>query len=282
MEARLTPSWQDAEAALATPYFDAVREIILALQIASPGQWPARARLNQLAMQKGLRLAPAPMATDFATTPSPLRFVAPAESAQSAMQYETRITTTGEIPTRDNWHDLFNAIEWLTFPRTKSTISAMHAKLLLAGGSVEAEARGKPRDVLTMFDESGVIVASHDASLLQLIRDFRWHALFVVRRADVMRDMRFILVGHGLMEKALAPFIGMTAKAVLLHVNTNADLDMAAAWWLSKPANLQNARNLAPLPLLGIPSWDARNEDATFYDNAQYFRAGYTRDTKPA
>ena len=268
METRLTPTWRDAEAALATPYFDAVRTTCETLRANS--HWPSLAALNTLVAASAKHQS----------LPRPPRFVATPDDSLSAMQYETQIAATGEIPTRDNWHDLFNAMQWLAFPQMKFSISVMHAKLLAEGGSTEAQARSTPRDVLTMFDESGVIVASHDTSLLQLIREFRWRELFVARRADVVRDIRFILVGHGLMEKALTPFVGMTGKAMLLHVEADADLDLEAALWLGNQANLQNSRNLAPLPLLGIPGWDLRNVDAAFYDNAQYFRAGYTRDIK--
>jgi len=76
------------------------------------------------------------------------------------------------------------------------------------------------------------------------------------------------------MEKSLVPFIGITAKAMLLPVATGASLDAAAAAWLGRDDNLADSRRLAPLPLLGIPGWDARNEDSRFYDNAAYFRPG--------
>jgi hypothetical protein len=215
----------------------------------------------------------------------PIQFVAPSDLSVSAMQYETQIANTGEIPTRENWHDLFNALAWLNFPQIKATINKLHAQYLEARGPAEARSRSIARDVLTMFDESGIIVASRDASLLQLIRDFQWKTLFVTRRDDVLRDMRFSLCGHGLLEKSLSPFIGMTAKAILLDVDavTLDDpeaIDGLAASWLSCEENLAEARNLSPLPLLGIPGWDARNLDATFYDNAQYFRPGYLQPTR--
>jgi hypothetical protein len=150
----------------------------------------------------------------------------------------------------------------------------MHAKFLASLGEAEAKSRSKSRDVLTMFDESGIIVASHDESLLQLVRDFQWRTLFVERRQEVIPDMTFLLVGHGLLEKSLAPFIGITAKAMLLNVDRSADFDLSAADWLRDESNLASSRMLAPLPILGIPGWDARNEDATFYDNVDYFRPG--------
>lgn len=264
----LDDGWRGAQLALATPFFDLLRDTLTALP---RDRWPTLSELTAFAEERGIRNARG----------MPLRFVTSA-SERSAMAYETRIAESGEIPTRDNFHDLFNALQWLTLPRTKSTICASHAALLQAGGDHEAKSRSRERDVLTMFDESGVVVMSEDQSLLDLIRAFQWKQLFVERRAEVIASMRFVLVGHGLMEKALNPFIGLTGKAMLLNVPTHADIDGAAAQWLSEKHNLSASRNLAPLPLLGIPGWDARNEDAAFYDNTGYFRAGYTREIGPA
>jgi hypothetical protein len=258
--------WHDVQAQLSHSAFDAIRGLLSELD---NSVWPTLAALNHLAATRNITNAGG----------QPIRFVAPASTSASAMQYESAIAATGEIPTRDNFHDLFNALQWLRFPQLKSAINAGHAALLRTHGDTEARARSVPRDVLTMFDESGIIVASRDESLLQLIRGFSWRQLFVERRAQTQHDMRFLLCGHGLLEKSLAPFIGITAKAILLHVDgalldDTAALDARAAAWLRNAENLRDARNLSPLPLLGIPGWDVRNEEATFYDNTHYFRAG--------
>jgi len=255
-------AWHAAAGALAAPFFDGVRPLLRELQCEV---WPSLAALNMLAARQRIANARG----------VPIQFVPPLAEAISAMRYETCIAETGEVPTRDNWHDLFNALQWIAFPHLKSALNAQHARLLAAGGSAEAVARSAPRDVLTMCDESGIIVASRDASLLELIRRFQWRELFVVRREQVIANMRFVLVGHGLMEKLLSPFIGITAKAMLLEVDVKSvELDHAAAAWLRDQAHLADARQLAPLPLLGIPGWDARNESAAFYDDTTYFRAG--------
>jgi Protein of unknown function (DUF3025) len=261
--------WRDTGERLIHAAFDAIRPALRELD----GQyWPTLAALNELAAERGIVSA-----NGYA-----IDFVASMDTSSSAMQYETSIAATGEIPTRENFHDLFNALQWLSFPKLKSAINAGHARMLGERGDAEARTRSVPRDVLTMFDESGIIVASSDESLLQVIRNFSWQQLFVERREDVRRNMRFLLCGHGLLEKSLAPFIGITAKAILLHVDhatldDRATLDGCAADWLRDTRNLADARNLSPLPLLGIPGWDARNEDAAFYDNTHYFRPGYTR-----
>lgn len=261
-------AWHNAAKALATPFFDGIRPLICEL---AGDAWPSRERLNALAATRAI----------VNSRGLPIRFVAPPTQGLSAMRYETCIAESGEVPTRDNWHDLFNALQWIAFPRMKGALNAQHARLLAQGGADEATARSAPRDVLTMIDESGIVVASADGSLLDLIRGFQWRTLFVERREDVIANMRFVLVGHGLMEKALSPFIGITAKAILLNIDAkSAALDSAAADWLLDEAHLVDSRQLAPLPLLGIPGWDARNESVAFYDDTAYFRAGRRR-TRP-
>ena len=235
-------------AGLATPFFDAVRTELAVLDVGDK-----LAALNVIAAERGLRA----------------RFVPP-RSDLSGTDYEIAIDATSKVPTRDNPHDLFNALQWLAFPRMKAAINAGH----LRHRALLSARRSVPRDVLTMIDESGVLVASEDTSLLTLLREFRWKELFVERRDDAIAAMRFALVGHGLMEKSLAPFIGLTGKAVLLHVPRTASLDDAAAAWIEDDRNLSSSQNLAPLPLLGIPGWDARNRTPSFYDNASYFRPG--------
>lgn len=261
--------WREAATALSGAFFDGVRPW---LQELDAEHWPSLARLNALAVSGQACNSSGKL----------IRFVPPSDSTASAMHYETHIAATGEVPTRENWHDLFNALQWLGFPQMKATINARHADFLRARGAGEARSRSVPRDVLTMVDESGVLVASKDEALLALIRQFRWRELFVDRREQVKAGMRFVLVGHGLMEKAMAPFIGLTGKAILLNVSAGADLDAAAAEWLRDDANLASAQRLAPLPLLGIPGWDARSEDAAFYLDTGYFRPGRRAGKRPA
>ena len=73
---------------------------------------------------------------------------------------------------------------------------------------------------------------SSQPDLLDLLRDFKWKALFSERRADVMRAMRFVVFGHATYEGLLKPFRGLTAKAIL-H-----DIDEP---WLHLPAAAQLA-----------------------------------------
>ncbi len=82
------------------PFFAAVRPLLAEL---GGARWPDLEQLNALAASRGL-------VNGWGV---PVRFVAPGADSASAMGYETQIGETGEIPTRDNWHDLFTALQWL-------------------------------------------------------------------------------------------------------------------------------------------------------------------------
>jgi Protein of unknown function (DUF3025) len=91
----------------------------------------------------------------------------------------------------------------------------------------------------------------------------------------------------------LAPHIGLTAKALLIPVAPGRiaqaaseegltallrELDAELAAYFLNPDHLASTRSLQPLPVLGIPGWDARNASPAFYANSDYFRPGRLRD----
>jgi Protein of unknown function (DUF3025) len=275
VKTRNTLSWCDAQTRFSEHCYDAIREN---LSVFRDDAWPTLAALNSIAQHHSL----------VNHRELPIRFVAPADDESISMHYEKRIAETGEIATRENWHDFFNAVQWLTFPKSKAVISEMHARLMTA--QIDgAKVRSIPRDVLTLFDEGGVIVTSADESLLTHIRNFEWKKLFVERRAEAGKNINFYLAGHSVLEKMLDPFVGVTAKALLLKVENNFlalshkeqlhEIDSRAAAWLMNEVSLVSTRNLHPLPILGIPGWFAANESPSFYDDAHYFRSGYSRDS---
>ena len=212
-----------------------------------------------------------------------VRFVAQAaKSKEFGQGFEQRAFLKGEVQMRPlDWHDLFNALAWMTFPTTKAVINARHFESLSEAQSVN---RAPVRDAMTLFDEEGVVVVSSDAGLLELVREFRWKELFWKRRDEVRERMSFMLFGHALYHKALDPFIGMTGKAVLLNVPADfvqlplnaqvaqADRLLAACMW--DRTRMTHGRELSPLPVLGVPGWWNANEQESFYDNTGYFRPG--------
>jgi hypothetical protein len=193
-----------------------------------------------------------------------VRFVPP--GAQDSY-YEVHLYETGQVQSRPgNTHDLFNALCWLAFPRTKARINALHAAEIPREGG----RRGRLRDLLTIFDEGGVLVACGDDELNALIRDFRWKALFWEQRDRVRAAMRFVVLGHATLEQALEPRPGITCKA--LFVDPRRDADAQAAEWLSRLPADASPRLLPPVPVFGYPGWLAGNDGAALYDDERFFR----------
>jgi hypothetical protein len=257
------------KAALDAPIFAALRPSLSHL---SSGDFPRHEDLNALAHSSVVSGGGAA-----------IRFVPPAPAKEPAARYEVRIFETGEVQTRPgNWHDLFNALVWLAFPKTKAILNRHHREAIAA--SRGDPRRGTARDVLTLFDEGGVIVAAANAELSELLRAFRWKDLFWTRREDVRRSMRFYAFGHAIYEKALAPHKGVTAKALvvdvaqaLLHAPLErqlAELDACATAHFAAPRSLASTRSLAPLPILGVPGWEPANEREEYYDDTSQFRPG--------
>jgi hypothetical protein len=99
----------------------------------------------------------------------------------------------------------------------------------------------------------------------------------------VESGLRVFLFGHALLEKALQPYVGMTAHAVLLTIEDdflNADgerqVEAIDALLAEAIPRISTARGLAPLPVLGVPGWWPHNEHSGFYDDVAYFRPGRT------
>jgi Protein of unknown function (DUF3025) len=189
------------------------------------------------------------------------------ENSRNNKTYEQTIAD-GEIPTRDNWHDTYNALVWLAFPKTKAAISALHADILARGGEAERLKRGPARDYLTLFDECGIVVVTDKSALWDMLRNKAWHGLFADHRLDVVEHMAFHVVGHGTHDALFQAHVGLGVKA--LHIDAPAstprvDVDAAVAAHLRKVAMTSSGRDLVPVPLLGIPGVWADNAAPGFY-----------------
>jgi hypothetical protein len=198
----------------------------------------------------------------------PLRFFAP-DGRIAARDYETHILETGQVPSRpDTWHDVLNALVWLRFPRFKAALNAAHGEAI----ALETTARrGRRRDALTVLDESGVWVISRDPALPALLAERAWHALFWEARSRVENEMCFVVVGHALLEKMLAPYPAITGKCLTLIVDSS-DLDAADVQAAQALDAVDTPRQLPPLPVQGVPGWDAANAYAAYYANREVFR----------
>jgi hypothetical protein len=77
--------------------------------------------------------------------------------------YEGRIVEAHEVPTREaDWHDLFNALAFCAFPRSKWALHARqyrcYAARISPGMTRLPGARTREQDALALFDEGGLLV----------------------------------------------------------------------------------------------------------------------------
>lgn len=264
-------TWAQWRAGAPAAPFRALEEVLANLPA---DRWPSPEEWSTLAARRNVRNAGG----------LPLRFVAASSDGMGALDFEQRIFGRGEVETRpDNWHDAFHALAWLQFPRGKARINALHVE---HGASGAPNARSPLRDLLTLFDESGIIIACADPVLENLLRDFQWHELFWNRRAAVQTSMHFTLFGHALCEQALSPYDGVTGKGVILPVTPDyfaLDAQARLAYLdaeiekLFATAALASPDDLQPLPLKGIPGWAPENEREDYYRDERQFRPGRTR-----
>lgn len=206
-----------------------------------------------------------------------LQFVCSTEHGQG--DYEKRIYTSGQVSTRpDSWHDLFNALVWLRFPRIKSALNSLHFQARSG-----PHGRGRLRDALTLFDECGVILLSNQNELLTAVAQRDWHETFCAQANAWHNDMTLATFGHAMLEKYLAPYKSMTANALLVEVNTNiaatprdrllSMLDAALAKKILEDKALKHPRNLSPIPLAGVPGWTfSEPQSDEFYADETVFR----------
>ena len=210
-------------------------------------------------VRAGQSLAESLTAAGAASGPIAKRFVAQA-ALPANEPYEAFIARTGQVPTRDNLHDLFNGLMWLQQPILKARLNALQADEIGRAGI--GKQRGPLRDALTLFDESGALLCGPPAlidALIEALRRRDWRDLFIGQR-DHWAQARLSIFGHALLEKlATAPRKALTAQVLI-----GDPLAMTPADWASKP--------FLPLPVLGVPGWWPANEEPGFYDDAAVFR----------
>lgn len=87
---------------------------------------------------------------------SPWALASQAE-ASAFESYEAAVAA-GKIPTREgSWHDTFNVLAFLTFPRSKA---ALHRRCLeLQRARARKPPRSREEDALTLIDETAIVIA---------------------------------------------------------------------------------------------------------------------------
>ena len=164
--------------------------------------------------------------------------------------YETIISEDGVVPTREqSWHDLFNALIWLQFPKTKSLLNELHINDIKLHG---VNPRTSRRNRITHFDECGVVLAIETpeensprsysefsdngtnsqnkingtlpctANALEAflgdLAAHEWEKVFVYKRALWHSKVSPFIFGHANLEMMLNPFVGLTGKWLAVSV----------------------------------------------------------------
>ncbi len=182
--------------------------------------------------------------------------------------YDGRIALSREVPTRErDWHDFFNVLCFVTFPRAKNALHARQYAALRA--RIDAETRRLPnartpeQDALTLFDEGGaVVVAEPDAArALQLAAAEAREAMVVELQQS--GQARVVPFGHALFEHLVEGLRcpgGCTYVAAVDSVPDDADLlldvlDQKLAAALQDPQAFASPRQCSHLHLqaLGLP-----------------------------
>ena len=230
-------------------------------------------------------------------TPQTLQFVSQ-NALPEGEAYEHFIGTTGNIPTRDNLHDLFNGSIWLTFPKTKAVLNYYHMLEIAKQGI--SERRGRVRDTITVFDENGAVLVTADPSIGEALIDFDWQASLVTPRdkwddptqPDDSAQAAVYIFGHALLEQLLYPRKPLCAHSIVIHVTQSfftlslaermSYLDDKVAEYMDTLLSKDDVtpRQLAPLPILGVPYFWAENTDNDFYEDSYVFRSGRRQKNK--
>ena len=205
----------------------------------------------------------------------PVQFV-PQSALPDGQAYEQFIFDTQTVPTRDNLHDFFNGLCWLTFPQTKKKLNQLQAAQLAVDGVQPT--RGPVRDALTLFDENAAfLLAPQPLWDALMARD--WRRLFVELRC-LWQDAQLVLFGHALLEKLVTPRKPITAHVYIVQpaISSIAMLDP----WIAADISAQKlaCKPFVPLPVLGVPGWWAENEKLSFYEDILVFRSKNQRIVK--
>ncbi|MFT4732101.1 MAG: hypothetical protein ACI89W_001122 [Gammaproteobacteria bacterium] len=223
------------------------------------------------------------------------RFVCQDSMPSDSRYYEQIIFEEHIIPTRiGSWHDFFNGIIWLQYPKTKNYLNRLHISEINAHG---LNPRTQVRNHITHFDECGVVLFVHGSTLLArlhlLFEMQEWNTLFCELKDEWNNSIFPVVFGHANLEMLLTPFIGLTGKVLLIQIDekplvqaalqnrdksivnqasiSSGSLDTLLFEYIQSNKTFNTSKPFYPLPLLGVPHWHYAEQGAAFYANKDYF-----------
>jgi hypothetical protein len=227
-------------------------------EVAQTGGFPGPERWSELHAARACA-AEVPALRFVAAPPKKPRRRTRREPLRMAELYEGRIVECGEVPTRlSDWHDFFNALAFLAFPRAKAALHARQYRLIAGrippGARRLPGARTREQDALSLLDEGGIVLAVEPAELARLSPDvaLQEQQLLELLSAGKARAVPF---GHALYEHLVAGIPGMLGTPQLIplapqkleRAQIREALDCALALALADPAQF-----LAPSAARGL------------------------------
>jgi Protein of unknown function (DUF3025) len=185
--------------------------------------------------------------------------------------YEAFIFRTGQIPTRNNAHDFFNGLMWLSMPRTKRALNVLQATQIAQEGVKQT--RGAARDAATLFDENGAVLLTTSRALIDAWLAHDWQRLFVELR-DEWKHAKLLIFGHATLEKLLNPYKAITTHTLWIDVAHDTALDEVDALLAASIERIEK-KDWQPLPIMGVPGWwpaELGVQEGEFYADTRVFR----------
>jgi hypothetical protein len=230
---------------------------------ATRASWPSHAELDALYARRAVKQRQVAV----------LRFSPERGSAQrrrdeevppidAAQLYDGRIAVDRIVHTRaENWHDLLNALCFVTWPKSKLALHERQYRALCRRLTGDARrlppTRTREQDALTIFDEGGVVIAARIAAADTLARAPTRAVEPVVRELAEAGEAVVVPFGHALFEhmveglpcpRASARVVALTdipGQAVpLLHA-----IDDALARQLADPSQFRTPHESKDLQL---------------------------------
>lgn len=161
-------------------------------------EWPTPADFTSLVEAERVRRDSTLSPLEFvASTPRPRR--QKRVSVSLDLLYDGSIARRRQVPcVKDSYHDLWNAIAFAAFPRSKRALHARQYRALerwaTEGAARLPSRRTREQDALTVFDEGGSVLVA-DAAFFARWREAREWTL-----VSESNDCHVVLFGHALME----------------------------------------------------------------------------------
>jgi hypothetical protein len=246
-------------------WFWALGEAVQALALLPNDSWPAREALSALHARAALTAGVPPLT--FAPHVKRRRARRGPPVALESL-YDGAIALRNAVPTREaDWHDLFNALVFTSFPRSKHALHARQFEQQRERIGVTdrklSNARTREQDTLTLLDEGGCIVAGQGALLAELAA-CSFAELPSALDAGVTRGALAIApFGHALFEHVVARYTCPSAFAVFVEAPELpldrgalvAAVDAAFANVLKTKQRLQSPAELRRLDLATLLHW---------------------------